>query len=571
MLKKHARLLRLVFLGLAAFIMLLFGRASIPPFDRDEPRYMEASAQMLRSHDFIDVRFQDAPRYLQPAGIYWLESASTALASAITGRSQERAVWPYRIPSLLAMTASVVLTTVIGGALFGEQAGLWAGLILLASVLTMAEGRMATIDSCLLLTILLVQLALTRALKDREADRPTPLRVALLYWGAIGCGLMLKGPVVLVPALGTPLGLALVERRADLWRRMRPGWGWLVAVVVALPWCIAIGLVSHGEFFRRAVGHNFLGKVASGQEAHGLPPGYHLLVFLLAFWPGSYFAAAVVPEVWRQRATPAVRYLLCWIVPHWLVFEIIATKLPHYVLPTYPAIAILVAGLLGRGGATWRNGPRRRWGRVLLGGYGVAWCLVGCLLALAGPVLLYRLEHEVSLQALVLAGGALPLIGLSMVLIWRLELQRALLCALVAAALLYAELFTFVIPRLNTIWLAPRLAALVEQEKPCPVTRVYSVSFSEPSLVFLLGGQVVLAPPAEAAQALLTSPACTAVLLATRDRSRLLDALGGQQNRLRGHGRVQGLNYSNGRTLDISLYTLAPVASAVPPTTDAAP
>jgi hypothetical protein len=157
-----------------------------------------------------------------------------------------------------------------------------------------------------------------------------------------------------------------------------------------------------------------------------------------------------------------------------------------------------------------------------------------------------------------------------MVLIWRLELQRALLCALVAAALLYAELFTFVIPRLNTIWLAPRLVTLVEQEKPCPVTRVYSVSFSEPSLVFLLGGQVVLGPPAEAAQALLASPACTAVLLATRDRSRLLDALGGQQNRLRGHGRVQGLNYSNGRTLDISLYTLAPVASAVPPTTDAA-
>lgn len=173
MLKKHPRLFRLSFLGLAAFVMLLFGRASIPPFDRDEPRYMEATAQMLRTHNFIDVRFQDAPRYLQPAGIYWLESASTALASAVTGTSQERAVWPYRIPSLLAMTASVVLTAVIGGALFGEQAGLWAGLILLASVLCMAEGRMATIDSCLLLTILLVQLALTRALKDRELNAIT--------------------------------------------------------------------------------------------------------------------------------------------------------------------------------------------------------------------------------------------------------------------------------------------------------------------------------------------------------------------------------------------------------------
>lgn len=278
----------LLLLGLAAFLLFLPGRAVTPPFDRDEPRYMEATAQMLESHNFVDVRFQDKPRYLQPAGIYWLEAA----AVSITGMQHQRVVWPYRIPSLLAMSGAVVLTALIGSMLFGASAGLGAGLLFMASVLVAAESRMATIDSCLLLTVLLAQLALTGALRDRQQGVATPIKRALLYWGAIGCGLMLKGPVILIPSLATPLVLGMLERDFGLWRRMRPAWGWLLSAAILVPWCVAIGVVSHGEFFRNAVGTNFLGKVASGQQAHGLPPGYHLLVFLLAFWPGSFLRPA---------------------------------------------------------------------------------------------------------------------------------------------------------------------------------------------------------------------------------------------------------------------------------------
>ncbi|OAG78567.1 glycosyl transferase [Acetobacter malorum] len=368
----------LALLGLLAFFLFLPGRASTPPFDRDEPRYMEATAQMLESGNFVDVRFQDKPRYLQPAGIYWLEAASVAA----TGTLKSRAVWAYRLPSLLAMTAAVVLTAWMGSTLFGATAGLGAGLLLMVSVLVTAENRMGTIDSTLLLSVLLAQAGLLRALCDREAERPTPLSTALLYWGAIGCGLMLKGPVILIPSLATPLCLAAVERNFTLWRRLRPAWGWLVSLAILLPWCIAIGVVSHGEFFRRAVGTNFLGKVASGQQAHGLPPGYHLLVFLIAFWPGSFFAAAALPAVWKSRKTLPVKYLLCWIIPHWVVFEAIATKLPHYVLPTYPAIAILTAGMLAQGTPVWAGWPRAVWARLALGAYGVLWTIAGVALAL---------------------------------------------------------------------------------------------------------------------------------------------------------------------------------------------
>ncbi|MBS0988604.1 glycosyltransferase family 39 protein, partial [Acetobacter okinawensis] len=140
----------LLLIALAAFVLFLPGRMSTPPFDRDEPRYMEASAQMLETHNYIDVRFQDKPRYLQPAGIYWLES----LAVKAVGMEHARSVWPYRIPSLLAMTAAVVLTALMGASLFGPMAGVGAAVLLMASVLVAAESRMATIDSCLLLIAL---------------------------------------------------------------------------------------------------------------------------------------------------------------------------------------------------------------------------------------------------------------------------------------------------------------------------------------------------------------------------------------------------------------------------------
>ncbi|MGV4877493.1 ArnT family glycosyltransferase [Acetobacter indonesiensis] len=543
----------LALLGLFAFLLFLPGRASTPPFDRDEPRYMEATAQMLESGNFVDVRFQDKPRYLQPAGIYWLEAA----AVAASGTLPDRAVWPYRVPSLLAMSASVMLTAWMGSVLFGAPAGVAAAVMFMVSVLVTAESRMGTIDSCLLLTVLLAQVAVLRALLDRDRQKSTVWQTPVLFWAAIGCGLMLKGPVILIPSLATPLAMAWVDRNFTLWRRLRPSWGWLISLAILLPWCVAIGVVSHGEFFRNAVGTNFLGKVSSGQQAHGLPPGYHVLVFLIAFWPGSFFVAATLPAIWKNRTTQAVKYLLCWILPHWLVFEAIATKLPHYVLPTYPAVAILTAGMLVRGTPVWNEWPKAIWARALLGVYGIAWLLVGLALSVAGPVLLWKVEHVVSPAALILAAGCLPLVALAAALIWKSELRKALLTSAACAALLYVGLFLVVVPRLHSIWLAPRLADLVNTYRPCSQTEVASVSFSEPSLVFLLGGKVKLVGAQQAATMMLNNRACAVALVDDYDKEQFLSALGDARNKVVSHGTVSGLNYSNGHHLNISLYGLS--------------
>ena len=112
-------------LGLVTFLLALSGRMTLPPLDRDEPRYMEASEQMLTSGNFVDVRFQDKPRYLQPAGIYWLEASSAQVAKEFFGPSVLRKTWPYRIPSLLAATLIVPLTAWMGKSSLEQRPACW--------------------------------------------------------------------------------------------------------------------------------------------------------------------------------------------------------------------------------------------------------------------------------------------------------------------------------------------------------------------------------------------------------------------------------------------------------------
>ncbi|GBR51309.1 glycosyltransferase [Neokomagataea thailandica NBRC 106555] len=518
---------------------------------------MEASEQMLLSGNYVDVRFQDKPRYLQPAGIYWLESSVAATAQKIFGPSVLRKTWPYRVPSLIAASLAVPLTAWIGSVLFNGLTGLCAAGLLMVSTLFVAESRMATIDTVLLLDILTVQAALLRAFRDRESDRTTSIQTALLYWAACGVGLMLKGPVVLIPAFGTPLTFWLSERaiksdnaRTGLFKRMRPAWGWLLMLAVVIPWCVAIQVVSHGQFFSKAVGHNFLGKIGHGQESHGLFPGYHLLVFAIAFWPGSFFAALALPAIWKNRLTPQVRFLLSWIVPHWLVFELIATKLPHYVLPTYPAIAILTAAAL----VFWPQITVGRLGKYLLGFYGTVWGILGIAFCLAGSVLVFTLEHRVIAQELIALGGSLPLMVLAIWFIFKKARRNALICVMGAAILTHAGLFLAVIPNLQTIRLAPRVAELFQAVQPCADSTLISTSYSEPSLVFLAGPNTQLLGAAPAAQYLSGHKECSLVLVDRKDEAAFRKALEQTGTELTEYGRIKGLNYSNGHHLDLGLF-----------------
>ncbi|MXV45112.1 glycosyl transferase [Saccharibacter sp. 17.LH.SD] len=544
-----------VILALLTLFLALPGRLTLPPLDRDEPRYMEATEQMLSSGNFLDIRFQNQPRYLQPAGIYWLEASSVKCAELFFGPHIRHEAWPYRIPSLINASLIVPLTAWIGACLFSGEVGILAALFLMASTVFAAESRMATIDTTLLLDILVVEALLLRHFQDRNTHQQTQRRFTWAYWLAMGVGLMLKGPIVLIPGLGTPIALSLVERNFSLWRRLSPQWGWILMIAVGLPWCIGIGIVSHGAFFTHAIGHNLLGKIGHAQESHGFPPGYYLLIALLSFWPGSLFAARALPGIWHHRRTPSVRFLLCWIIPHWIFFELLATKLPHYVLPTYPALAILTAASL----LVWKKQYLPRLGKAILSLYAGLWLLAGIAFCFAGTLLLIYMEHLISIRATIALCGSLPLLLIATKFLYHHRPRDAAYCAIGSALLIHMGIFLAVIPSLSQIQLSPRIAATFLQNRPCSNSVLISASYYEPSLVFLAGENTRLLSPSLAAQSLHDHARCDSALIDLKDAASFEETLHHLGMKSQPYAHLSGLNYSTGHKINATLVRAIPL------------
>jgi 4-amino-4-deoxy-L-arabinose transferase-like glycosyltransferase len=539
-------------LVLLSLVLFVPGQASLPPLDRDESRYTQATTQMFETENYIDIRFQDQPRYLQPAGIYWLQAASVSLLSS----PESRGIWAYRVPSLLGAMLAVLLTVWIGNLLFGEPTGFLAAVLLAVSLILGIEARMAKIDAVLLADVLTAQAALARIYLASTTGRVTRFGWAAGFWLALGAGLMLKGPIILLVVFGTILLLAISERRIGWLRLLRPVWGVPLMLAVVLPWLILIAIVSKGEFFAAAIGHNLLGKVASGQQSHGAPPGYYLALFPVTFWPGSLFAAFAVPFIWAQRRTPAVRFCLCWIVPTWIAFELIVTKLPHYVLPTYPAIACLAAA--GLASPEWRGAAR--WAVYLMRAFAALWVIVGIALACGLPIADWLLEARVDAVGVLTAVTVVPLLVFTLTLVNSDRSIRALACAGTAALVLFVSAYAYELPRLRTIWMSPRIAEAVARVRPCLGTTVATVPYHEPSLVFLLGTATKLTDLQGAAAHLLHDPACALALVGAEEQGAFLSLMAAGNVEPREVDRIRGINYSNGKSLELILYSGSPAS-----------
>lgn len=531
-------------LAVAALTLLLPGLFTLPPVDRDESRYAVASTQMLESGDVVDIRFQDQPRYLQPAGVYWLQSAATAVFS----EPDARAIWTYRLPSLLAALAAVLLTAFWGTRLFGRWPGLAAGALLAASFSLGFEARIAKTDAVLLAAVATAQFALMRLYLGETARR-----WPLIFWAALGAGMLVKGPIILIVSGLSILALSVWDRRLSWLKRLKAQWGLPLFLAIVLPWYVAIGIVSDGEFYDRAVGGNLLRKVGEGQQAHGGPPGYHLGLFVAAFWPGSLFAGLALPFVWRNRADPIIRFLICWIVPAWLVFELVSTKLPHYVLPTYPAIALLAAAALAA-----PRPPLTRLKTVVTGVWILAWLAASAVLAGLGVAVVNEFDGRIDplLAALGLLGMVLAVTAALLVV--RNRRGPAVVAALGSAAVIWITTYGLALPGAEGFWMSPRIAEAARQVGDCDRPQLISSPYHEPSLVFLNGPSRthLVTDGAEAARRAAELDGCRVVVTGA-DQTEAFEAEAAELNLIVIPATlVEGVNYSDGRDLDLMVFAI---------------
>src|SRR5437660_2704155 len=185
--------------GLCLFLYLP-GISEIPPLDRDEARFAQATRQMLETGDFVRIRFQDEARNKKPIGIYWLQVAAvTALSSP-----ESAAIWPYRLPSALAATAAVLLTFGFGARLLASRVAGFIAAVLTASALgVVVEAHLAKTDAALLAAVVAGQGTLGLVYIGTRNGRRVGWPVPSLFWLAEAVAILLKGPPGPVLALLT--------------------------------------------------------------------------------------------------------------------------------------------------------------------------------------------------------------------------------------------------------------------------------------------------------------------------------------------------------------------------------
>ncbi len=301
---------------------------------------------------------QEKARLNKPPLVYWLQAASAAVFTA--GDPRRDAIWMYRIPGVLCAIGAVLATWGLARSMTCRLASFLAAAGLAVCPVVALDAHQARADQLLLLTVVLTQWALWRNFRGRGTWTG-----AAALWLCVGIGILAKGPITPMIAGLTALALCVVRGEWRWLGKLKPALGVLIVPVVVGPWVYAVASrVGFGAYFE-TVWNETIGRSVEGREGHWGPPGYHLLLVFFLLWPVSLGLPVAAVVVWKRirgrsmtgagwfvglrdalRRRPAEAFLISWIVPAWIVFECVSTKLPHYTLPLYPALCILSARAL---------------------------------------------------------------------------------------------------------------------------------------------------------------------------------------------------------------------------------
>jgi len=566
--------------------------------DRDESRFAQAMRQVAeaaRSGDWNHLlvpHIQDRPRINKPPLVYWLAiPGSLALdhpdrdigvdVSPLTLPTGN--IFAYRLVSLLSAMVAVILTWRIGLALRFHPTAAWLGGALLATcVMVMWDARQARADETLLACTTGAMLCLAHIWRRRDLPlaRTRGWVVGLIIWLALG--VLAKGISLLVVGLAaTSLGLWTRGNGAKNWvRHLRAPWVVLASIAPIALWFIATRMILGSGAAESTAAKETFWRALIPQESHWGPPGYHLVLLAILFFPGSLATGSALRRalrrtwstlpkktVWTRiravlvgpvRADDRTMFCLAWIVLPWIVFELVMTKLPHYTLPMYPAIALLSAREVLRMGARMlRPGL---WGRLV-------YCAIALGIGAGVPLALELTNHfnrvtiPTQFWIMVLMIGFPAFLGLVMFvpMAWHLHKRRPVI-ALTWAMGVSIMTFIFAIgtrlPAHPDLWISSRLMTALSpltfgRDRP-----LACVGYHEDSLIFLTRGRIERVGAKRIEQWFADHPDGIAVV---ERGSWEFDP-----DRFAATGAVAGFNYSSGEHVVVDVITIAPPAYDAP-------
>ena len=414
------------------------------------------------------------------------------------------------------------------------------------SILLGVEARLAKTDAMLLLTIVAALGAMARAYLAQHGERATkipPLLIAAIFWTALGAGILVKGPVVLMVVGLAAIALVVIDRSAHWVRGLRPGLGVLWMVVLVLPWFFAIYRPKRRKLFRRGDRgrHVHQDRESPGNAWHA-PRLLRRRVLGNVLSGGDFGRTGGAGDLARPRRA-GCRFLLAWIVPSWIVFELVPTKLPHYVLPLYPAIAILIAGAVDSNALS-----KNRW----LTRGPIWWFILMAAFALVLMALPITLGQGLRLPTWPFTAAAV-IFSLFAWMLYRVDgAETSLLRAALASLMLSFAAYGATFPAMRSLFPSVGLANYVRAGN-CPDPGVVTAGFYEPSLVFLAGTSINFGVGSTAADFLNGGPCRFAFIDNRQERSfvQRADAIG---LRYEPGPRVEGFNINAGEIVTIATY-----------------
>jgi 4-amino-4-deoxy-L-arabinose transferase-like glycosyltransferase len=329
------------------------GTWSLPLIDRDEPRFAEASREMIERENYVVPYFNNQLRLDKPPLTYWAQVASYR----IFGENDFAA----RFPSAVAATLTALSIFGWGSRTGGEKVGWWAAIIFTLSLQTLVHAKAAVADMWLVLFVTLAHWAGYELIENRESrieNRKT--KWWLIFYFSLAFGFLAKGPIAWTPIV-TVAVVIIYTRDRQLLRRFKFVRGILLTLLVVALWGVPALIQTRGEFLYVGIGRHVIGRSFTTMEGHGagslgmyllLLPFYFVTVFI-SFFPWSIKLPWLVRKLWQNRsagvAVPGYSgnlidsYLVTGIAIIFIIFTLVKTKLPHYTLPAFPLLALLLA------------------------------------------------------------------------------------------------------------------------------------------------------------------------------------------------------------------------------------
>jgi 4-amino-4-deoxy-L-arabinose transferase-like glycosyltransferase len=345
-LKSAIRNYALLFFGCVLFHVI--GTWSLPLIDRDEPRFAEASREMIERRDYVVPYFNNQLRLDKPPLAYWTQVASFKIFSEND--------FAARFPSAIAAALVALSIFAWGTRIGGNRMGWWAAIIFTLSLQTFLHAKAAVADMWLVLFVTLAHWSGYELLRDRlsSANQTSNIKHQTSHWWwmfyvSLAFGFLAKGPIGWTP-LATVAATKFFLLDGQLASRFKFARGVLFMLAIVALWGVPALIRTHGQFLAVGIGRHVIGRSFATMEGHGansfvmyllLLPFYFVTVFV-SFFPWSIKLPWLAKQLW-QRRDKIDNYLLTGAAIIFIIFTLVQTKLPHYTLPAFPLLALLLA------------------------------------------------------------------------------------------------------------------------------------------------------------------------------------------------------------------------------------